>query len=69
MIVLARHPPDSEYCLPPHGISVYMRLGAVHFRLNKDLGEECSEVSVTPAAAKRFLEDALEALTKWSLEN
>lgn len=53
MLVLASHVSKTGR------ITVYMEGGAVKFD---------ADVSVTPARAKQILEDALEALNKWTLE-
>lgn len=48
-----------EQVTADRGVFVYLEAGVVHFD---------ALASVTPARAKQILEDALEALNKWSLE-
>lgn len=54
MLTISREQVTSD-----RGVFIYLEAGVVHFRADAD---------VTPARAKQILEDALEALTKWSLE-
>lgn len=48
-------------------INISMAHGAVSFQIYQSAGCQTG-LAVTPAQAKRILEDALEALTKWTLE-